>query len=1039
MKHEKRECARRALVRQGGPGVLAVFLVAAASAQDPRQEMLHTDFSSLDTSEWVCKGQDAQVRDGKLIIWPQRGQQYLTTRKSFLHATLEMSVRFHVLSRDSTVFYYLGFQSLAPWVRDVCWVQIQDAAVTAVLKKNGQTGFRKHVGYVTQGRDRVFKLEWEPAGMRCSLDGRELLSPDQLRVGLSSASTAGAVVPNRPLPLFLGAYGTAPDKARAKLQVNWVRISYPRLRKRKERASTEKERVILGQRRSWGDRVTGEFVLEGGRLRCENVSALFELNLRGGPSWGRFFHKDTKTEGLHEQNNTPVFAVLEGADLFDSTTFALDAIRSRTAHGKQALDLELANRTAGLTAVLSITPAERDALRLGLRVTNAAATARVLQVAFPLVGRLKIGDDLAENRYFFPWRTGLEGQVDCSLAAEYGGLAWMQVIAAYSPARASGVCVYPEDNLGRPKGIVFRKESPAKEGYVRFSEVTLHREAPSRELLDFQEGMGLGYYYLRRTLAPGASFSPPSAIVRLYRGTWREALRDYSRWAHTWYRHVPTPQWLKDCYTFIPLHAPGFYSEKRRKYVAAEDLRGGEHIQQWAYWDDHVEIPPEKREFALQGMQAGDFQYHRARGGLDTFRDEIHRIQRKGTRHSVYIDHRFCWRETQTAKRHCPAWAARYSPGRYGYYSKPGDQWMMSFYEKSEWAGYIAEVCARLIRDTGMDCVYLDELGIAFPDYSPEKSALREDGLPVSTRLLAQCIANVREAMVAENPEAALMCEHAGSDWLSQFFDGSWAQTFYTGAFDFAEKHYDDNSLLYFRFCFPEFKLAEWGESNDGPRRCLFNGVGIDWNNFRQPWNKDEREYLIRTGQVFRECGDAFATLEPEPLVPTLVAGVLANRFPGKEKVAFTLYNKNSNPTTGPVIDVPARGDCHYVELVGDLLVASTPAAGDKHRLAPRLPAQDVICVAQLPRRLRAQWHGRRLTVQVSGVAKGLRLCAFLDRDDSHLHEHRGQDIDLASGRGTLSLPEAVGRERKVILKLFRGHYLVDEVVIGDRESAPEP
>ena len=70
--------------------------------------------------------------------------------------------------------------------------------------------------------------------------------------------------------------------------------------------------------------------------------------------------------------------------------------------------------------------------------------------------------------------------------------------------------------------------------------------------------------------------------------------------------------------------------------------------------------------------------------------------------------------------------------GEYAYYAKPGDQWVMPFYEKSEWAGYVADVCARLVRDTGMDCIYLDELGIAFPDYNPEKSPLREDGVPVS-------------------------------------------------------------------------------------------------------------------------------------------------------------------------------------------------------------------------------------------------------------------------------------------------------------------
>jgi len=380
-----------------------------------------------------------------------------------------------------------------------------------------------------------------------------------------------------------------------------------------------------------------------------------------------------------------------------------------------------------------------------------------------------------------------------------------------------------------------------------------------------------------------------------------------------------------------------------------------------------------------------------------------------------------------------------YSPGEYGHYSKPGDQWMMSFYEESEWAGYIADVCARLVRETGMDCIYLDELGIAFPDYNPQKSPLREDGLPVSTRLLGKCVAKVRAAMAAEKSDATLMFEHAGSDWLSQFCDGSWAQTFYTGAFKFAEKHYDQNSLIYFRFCFPEFKLAEWGDSNDGPRRCFFNGIGIDWNNCRQPWNKEQREYIIRSGQVFRECGDAFATLKPEPLVPTLVTGVLSNRFPGKDKVVYTLYNKGTDAVDGPVIEVLAREGWHYVELVQDRPVSPTPVAESRNRLALRLPAQDVLCIAQFPRRLHARRDERRVTVRVSEPAKGLRLYAFLGRDDSHLHKHSGHEIKLTGGQGTLDIHEAVGREQRLIFKLFLGYYLVDELVLGNGVGGQEP
>ena len=606
----------------------------------------------------------------------------------------------------------------------------------------------------------------------------------------------------------------------------------------------------------------------------------------------------------------------------------------------------------------------------------------------------------------------------------------MQVIAAYSPARGCGVYVYPEDSSGRPKGLVLKKESGSKNDYVRFSEVTLPLESPQRELFELDEGISFGYYYLRRTLRPGGIFTCPATVVRVYEGTWREPLRDYAQWAHTWYRHVPTPQWFKDCYTFIPVHASGFYSKEKQRYIASENLKGGEHIQQWAYWEDHVEIPREKLEFPLQGMQAGDFEYHRARGGLRAFREEIQRIQQKNTRHSVYIDHRFCWRETETAKRHCPAWAAMYKPGQYACYAKPGDQWVMPFYERSEWAGYVADVCGRLVRDTGMDCIYLDELGIAFPDYNPEKSPLREDGAPVSTRLLAECITNVRDAMVKENPGAALMFEHAGSDWLSQFVDGSWAQTFHSIGFGFSEKHYDENSLLYFRFCFPEFKLAEWGESDDGPRRCLFNGVGIDWNNCNQAWNKEGRQYVIRAGQVFRECGDAFATLKPEPLVPTLVPDVLANAFPVEDAAVYTLYNKRDNSIEGAVIDVPARDGCHYVELVHDEPVTHADAPGGRHRLSLRLRAKDVVCVAQLATRINARRQGDKVLVSAPALRVNERLLAFLELDDSHLHEHEGHEIEFTDGKGTFSVRDTFGRTGKLILKLFHGYHLADELVV---------
>ena len=103
MKYEKAKSAWAR--REGGMLALVVFFAAALRAPAQEPETLSTDFTTLDASAWICKGKDVQVRDGKLVIHPRAGHQYRSTREKFLNATLEVSVRFHALSRDGTAFY----------------------------------------------------------------------------------------------------------------------------------------------------------------------------------------------------------------------------------------------------------------------------------------------------------------------------------------------------------------------------------------------------------------------------------------------------------------------------------------------------------------------------------------------------------------------------------------------------------------------------------------------------------------------------------------------------------------------------------------------------------------------------------------------------------------------------------------------------------------------------------------------------------------------------------------------------------------------
>jgi hypothetical protein len=264
------------------------------------------------------------------------------------------------------------------------------------------------------------------------------------------------------------------------------------------------------------------------------------------------------------------------------------------------------------------------------------------------------------------------------------------------------------------------------------------------------------------------------------------------------------------------------------------------------------------------------------------------------------------------------------------------------------------------------------------------------------------------------------MTEHAGSDYMSQFADGSWVQTYYRDGFPFAEKYFDAESLHYFRFVCPEFKLAEWGANSDGARRCLFNGIGFIGHDYG-----GAADVL----QTLRENGDAFATLRPEPHVATLVKGLLANRFPVDGKLVYTLYNKSGAPVTGEAIEVEALPGRHWVECVSDVEATARPVGEGRQRLSLNLPAGSVACVTRFQRLLDVRKTAAgAVVVTVPRKAPAGRLLAYLDKDTGLPAD--GREVALTDGRAEVDASQLFGRRGKLILKLLHGSYLVDEAII---------
>ena len=386
---------------------------------------------------------------------------------------------------------------------------------------------------------------------------------------------------------------------------------------------------------------------------------------------------------------------------------------------------------------------------------------------------------------------------------------------------------------------------------------------------------------------------------------------------------------------------------------------------------------------------------------------------------TLYIDYRFCWRETRTGQKYGKLWATMDSAGNYPGYTSADDQYLMCFYGTDDWVAYMRDTCMRLVRTLGLDGIYLDELGISFPCYNPGHAHVKKGDFPTDPASLGRALTLVRDGMRSVNPEAALMTEHAGSDYLTQFFDGSWDQTFYSGAFPFVEKYYDENKLCFFRFYFPHFKLAEWGSSKLHAKRNFFNGMGMDLGG--SPDTDSQRRY----SHVLHENADAVATLTPEPIVPASDPKLLANRFGADRKVLYTLYNTSDRALTGGVSEPPPWPNGPYVELLNDEPVALTGAG------LPELtvPAGDVAALAFYPVLLRAEERDGRFALSLpAGAGDAVTVCE--ETDDSWFHAPRGKSVTLPVKDGKSEYTLRNRAAKKVIFKLLNDGYLVDELIV---------
>jgi hypothetical protein len=149
------------------------------------------------------------------------------------------------------------------------------------------------------------------------------------------------------------------------------------------------------------------------------------------------------------------------------------------------------------------------------------------------------------------------------------------------------------------------------------------------------------------------------------------------------------------------------------------------------------------------------------------------------------------------------------------------------------------------------------------------------------------------------------------------------------GSFDYAINYFQTTAHRWMpvpvrlgRFVFPDFKVLQIivcdlpvGTNEEAVRQVFFNGDGF-WLQGEPDfwWQPEALSVLRKCIAILREHADAFASDRCEPLVPTLVGGVFANKFEGKGKTVWTLYNANWRSVSDETLAVPHVSGARYID-----------------------------------------------------------------------------------------------------------------------------
>lgn len=227
---------------------------------------------------------------------------------------------------------------------------------------------------------------------------------------------------------------------------------------------------------------------------------------------------------------------------------------------------------------------------------------------------------------------------------------------------------------------------------------------------------------------------------------------------------------------------------------------------------------------------------------------------------------------------------------------------------------------------------------------------------------------------------------------------------------------------------------------------AFFNGYGTEINQFapgHPEWEEEQYRFLGRTTLILRENHSNFISSNWKPLISTLRDSVWVNKWPGREKTIYTIFNLKPEGFKGNLFEVAESTDKHYVDLwhhepiriaeMGQKSYTQVQLEGFNAFELGTNNEGSVSCIAELPRLLEARVESNRLIIRCS-TGEELRIWA-----GNPAYGRYGKQVRLTGqNEYNFFIPDLFGRyEGKVVIQAFADDELLDEVVLYITPGTP--